>query len=155
MKSIGFSIIGLVILGSQALASEPETIIQCQATDPAFTMVHVNRATSSNGLSQLSIVVSRSIDAEKGTRGEDIYKIVTVEKDRLPLKDEAYSSALFKVIEDTENDRFDGTIVVKAIPLKSKSDLPLFLNFQRFDGDLPNSMVIGGLALRLKCTIGC
>ena len=155
MKSIGFSIVGLAILGSQAFASESKTIVQCQATDPAFTSVSFNRVTNPNGLSQLSIVVSRYIDADEGIRSEDIYKIDSVEKDRLPVKDEAYSSALLKVVEDIKNDKFDGTIVVKANPLRSKSDLPLFLNFQRFDGDLPNSMVIGGLALRLNCIIGC
>lgn len=154
MKSIGFSIIGILILGSQAFASGSETIIQCQAIDPAFTMVHVNRDPSSNGFSQLSIVVSQYIDADEGIRSEDTYKIASVEKDRLPLKNEAYSSALLKIVEDIKTDSFDGTIVVKAIPLRSKSNLPLFLNFQRFDGDLPNSMVIGGLALKLNCIRG-
>ncbi len=155
MKSIGFSIIGLLILGSQAFATEVNTIVKCQAFDPAFTTVMFNESIDSSGLPQLGIIVSRYINVDEGIKIEDIYDIDFIEKDRVPLKEAAYSSALLKVVEDIENDKFGGSIFVKAHPFRSQNDQPLFINFQRFEGNLPNSMVIGGLALRLNCTIGC
>jgi len=149
MKSIRFLMIGLFILGSQAFAAERNTIIECRAMDPAFTVVSVNKVSGSNGMSRFNIVVSKRID--EGLRIEDLYQIATIEKDGIPLRMDAYSSALRKVVQDIEDDKFDGTIIVKSHPLRSKNNFPLFLNFQRLEGDLPDSVVVGGLALKLNC----
>jgi len=143
--------IGLLILGTQAFAAEQNTIIECRAFDVAFTHVRVHKVLGSNGLSRFNVVVSKAIDIDEGIRIEDLYQIDTIEKDRIPLRMDAYSSALRKVIQDIEDDKFDGTIIVKSHPLRSKNNFPLFLNFQRLEGSLPDSLVVGGLALKLNC----
>ena len=135
----------LSIIPSFAFATETKNFARCYG-DHHGSYLNLRTITGSEGLAQVLIDVSNDSDD-----AAVVYEISEVSKNGAALQKKAYSWAIRQAIKAEAAGDFYGFVKVKAV--SRATGKTLYLNLQKYTGELRHALVIDGYVEAITCPV--